>query len=81
MSASGTRIDLGKVSAGYAKRRAETPKEAYDDSAAQAEILLIVKNSAPSIQRANKILDVNSGNEDIVWDMTSNQWVRLGEQK
>lgn len=75
------RIDMEKVSTRYAMRRARTPKEAYDDSAAQAELLLVVKNSAPSIQRANEILDVNSGNEEIVWDMTSNQWVRLGEQK
>lgn len=64
METSGTRVDLERVSARYALRRAETPKEAYDDSAAQVELLRVMKDSAPSIQRANKILNVNSGEQN-----------------
>lgn len=81
MPTSSTRINVSKVSARYAMRRAATPKEAYDDSVAQAELLRVMKDSAPSIQRANRILDVESGNEEIVLGMTHNQGIRRGEQK
>lgn len=62
------RINLGKVSARYAERRANTPKGSYNDSVAQLELLRILEDSAPSIHRANKILDVDSENNGITSD-------------
>lgn len=58
MDTSVTRIDLREIAAKYALRRAKTPKDTYDDSAAQAELLRVMEDSAQSRDRANKILGV-----------------------
>jgi TorA maturation chaperone TorD len=65
MNTSVSRINLRKIAAKYAIRRASTPKEPYDDSAAQVELLRVLEDSAPSIKRANRILDADSDTKEI----------------
>jgi hypothetical protein len=61
-----SRINLGKVSERYAKRRANTSKGSYNDSVAQLELLRILDESTPSIQHANRILDADAHTKEIV---------------
>lgn len=58
MGTESMRIDVRKVAAKYVVRRARTPKDVYDDSAAQAELLRVMEDSAQSLDRANKMLGV-----------------------
>jgi hypothetical protein len=58
METSVLQIDIRKIAAKYAMRRAQTPKNDYDDAAAQEELLRVMEDSAQSRQRTNKILGI-----------------------
>lgn len=51
------KLNVSRVAARYAARRAATRKEAYNDAEAQSELLRVVSATAGTRHRANKLLD------------------------
>lgn len=54
-------LDTARVAARYAQRRAVTPKEAFNDAAAQRELLETISATSGSRERANEAIGVSLG--------------------
>lgn len=55
------KLDIARVAGRYATRRAETPKEDFDDEAAQRELLDTISATSATRKRANEALGVSLG--------------------
>jgi len=51
------RINVRRVASKYANRRAATPKESFDNAAAQSELRQVVSDTSRTRYRANKLLE------------------------
>lgn len=58
---SATKLDVSRVAARYALRRAVTPKEAFNDADAQRELLVTISATSATRARANEALGVSLG--------------------